>query len=70
MTAMAFGLKVGLLIGVVTAIVTLFMPFIERGADHVPAKRMGVVGIVMILIGFALQSVQYWVTLMGVQIRR
>jgi len=67
--ALAFGLKVGLLVGVVTAIVTFFLPFIEWRADHMPVKRMGVIGVVMLLIGFALQSVQYWVTLSRVSIR-
>lgn len=65
--AVSFGLQVGLLVGVVTAFATFFLPFIEWRADHMPAKRMGVIGVVLILIGFALQSVQYWVTLMGVR---
>jgi hypothetical protein len=65
-TAMLFGLKAGLLVGAVTAFVTFFLPLIEWRADHMPAKRMGVSGVVLILIGFALQSVQYWVMLMGV----
>jgi len=38
-------------------------------ADHVPAKLMGVVGIGLILAGFALQSVQYWLTLLDVGVR-
>ena len=63
------GLKAGLVIGVVTAIVTPWSPFIEWGADHVPEKRMGVYGIGLILIGFALQSIQYWVALLDVSIR-
>jgi hypothetical protein len=66
-TAMSFGLKAGLLVGAVTAVVTFFLPLIEWRADHMPAKRMGVTGVVLILIGFALQSVQYWVALMGAQ---
>jgi len=63
--ALSFGLRVGLLVGVVTAILTFLMPFVEWGADHVPARRMGVLGVVLILFGFALQSVQYWVALLG-----
>ena len=62
--AMAFGLKVGLLVGVVSGIVTFLMPYIEWRADNMPVRRMGVIGVAMILIGFALQSVQYFVTLM------
>lgn len=63
--ALAFGLKVGLLVGVVTAIVTFCMPLVEWAADHMPARRMGVIGIALILLGFALQSIQYWVALLA-----
>ena len=44
-------------------------PFIEWIADHVPEKRMGVFGVGLILIGFALQSVQYWLALLDVSVR-
>jgi hypothetical protein len=63
------GVKFGLAIGVVTTIVSACMPVVEWGADHVPEKRMGVLGVGLILIGFALQSVQYWLTLLDVSIR-
>jgi len=62
-------LKTGLVIGVVTAIVSTCVPFIEWVADHLPEKRMGVFGVGLILIGFALQSVQYWLVLLDVSIR-
>ncbi len=67
--ALSVGVKAGLVIGVVTAIVSACTPFIEWSADHVPEKRMGVFGVGMILIGFALQSVQYWLALLDVSIR-
>jgi hypothetical protein len=67
--AIAVGLKVGLAIGVVTAICGPFTPFIEWTADHVPERRMGVIGVGLILIGFMLQSVQYWATLLDVSVR-
>ena len=63
------GLKAGLVIGVVTAIASACTPFVEWIADHVPEKRMGVFGVGLILVGFALQSVQYWVALLDVSIR-
>ena len=59
----------GVAIGVVTAIVVTFVPFIEWRADHVPAKRMGVFGVGLILVGFALQAVQYWVAFMDIPVR-
>jgi len=62
--ALSLGLKVGLVIGVVTATFNVCTPFVEWGADHVPEKRMGVFGVGLILLGFALQSVQYWVALL------
>jgi hypothetical protein len=67
--ALSAGVRAGLALGVVTAIASACMPFIEWSADHVPAKRMGVFGIGLILIGFALQSVQYWAALLDVGIR-
>jgi hypothetical protein len=66
--ALGVGLKAGLVIGVVTAIATPFTPFVEWSADHIPEKRMGVFGVGLILIGFALQSVQYWLALLDVSI--
>jgi hypothetical protein len=64
--ALGLGLKAGLVIGVVTAFSNVWTPFIEWTADHMPARRMGVVGIGSILIGFTLQSVQYWVALLDI----
>jgi len=54
---------------VVTAVGSACTPFIEWTADHLPEKRMGVFGIGLILIGFGLQSAQYWVALLDVSIR-
>jgi len=67
--AIAVGLKAGLAIGIVTALVGSCTPFVEWTADHVPAKRMGVFGVVLILIGFTLQSVQYWIALLNMTVR-
>jgi hypothetical protein len=67
--AIAIGLKTGLAIGVVTAIAGTCTPFIEWMADHIPERRMGVLGVGLILAGFTLQSVQYWVTMLDVTVR-
>jgi len=56
-------LRVGLTIGLVVAILSAFTSFIEWGSDHVPPKSMGVFGVALILVGFSLQSLQYWSTL-------
>jgi hypothetical protein len=67
--AIAVGLKVGLSIGLVTAVCGPFTPFVEWTADHLPARRMGVFGVGLILIGFSLQSLQYWVAFLDVSVR-
>ncbi len=67
--AFAVGLTAGLAIGVVTAVVGSFTPFVEWTADHLPEKRMGVLGVGLIFIGFTLQSAQYWVVFLDVSVR-
>ncbi len=67
--AVAVGLKAGLAIGVVTAVSGSCTPFIEWMADHLPERRMGVLGVGLILTGFTLQSVQYWMALLDVSVR-
>ena len=66
--AIAVGLKAGLAIGLVTVIAGAFTPFIEWSADRLPERRMGVAGVGLILIGFTLQSAQYWATLLDVKV--
>lgn len=63
--ALGVGVKAGLVIGAVTAIATGCTSFVEWISDHVPEKSMGVFGVGLILIGFALQSVQYWLALLS-----
>jgi hypothetical protein len=67
--AIAVGLKAGVAIGVVTAIAGACTPFVEWTADHVPEKSMGVFGVGLIITGFALQSLQYWLALLDVSVR-
>jgi hypothetical protein len=63
-TALSVGVKAGLAIGMVTVIASSCTPFVEWYADRVPEKRMGVFGVGLILTGFTLQSIQYWVALL------
>jgi hypothetical protein len=67
--ALWFGLRIGLTVGLVTAVSSAFTPFVEWSADHIPEKRMGVFGVLLILLGFSLQSVQYWTALLDVPVR-
>jgi hypothetical protein len=67
--AVAVGLRTGLALGVVTAVVGAFTPFVEWTADRLPARRMGAFGVGLILIGFSLQSLQYWLVLLDIAVR-
>jgi hypothetical protein len=67
--AISVGLRVGLALGLVTAIAGSCTPFIEWTADHMPQRRMGVIGVGLILAGFAFQAVQYWWTFLDLPLR-
>ncbi len=69
MHVLSFGLEVGLTTGLLTALMNLLAPYMEWLTENMPDKRMGVIGVGLILTGFALQSVQYWVALFDVQVR-
>jgi hypothetical protein len=66
--ALSFGITLGLTVGITTCLSTSCAPVIEWAADRIPEKRMGVYGVALILVGFALQSVQYWANLLDVPI--
>jgi hypothetical protein len=63
-----FAIRVGVVVGVVTAAGTTINPYIEYYADNLPERRLGVFGIALILCGFGLQSLQYWLTLFDVRV--
>jgi hypothetical protein len=63
-----FAMRVGVVTGLVTAVGIIVNPYIEYYADKLPARTLGVLGIALILCGFLLQSVQYWVALVDVQV--
>jgi hypothetical protein len=61
--AWSFAVRVGLVTGMVTGVGVTINPYIEYYADNLPERRMGVFGVGLILCGFALQSIQYWLSL-------
>ncbi len=63
-----FALRLGLVTGFVTAIGITIIPFIEYFADNLPERRLGVFGIWLVLCGFALQSLQYWVAILDIPV--
>ena len=52
-----------------TTVGAMVNPYIEYYADNLPVRRLGVFGIWLVLLGFALQSVQYWMVLLDVAVR-
>jgi hypothetical protein len=62
-------LRFGAIIGGVTALISVFGPSIEWLADSLPERRLGVFGVGLILCGFTLQSVQYWINLLDIPMR-
>jgi len=63
-----FAIRVGLVIGIVTGVGATVNPYIEYYADNLPERRLGVFGIGLILFGFALQSLQYRLSLFDVHL--
>lgn len=63
-----FAFRVGLVTGIVTAVGSTFAPYIEYYADNLPERLLGAFGIGLILCGFALQSLQYWLALFDVRV--
>jgi hypothetical protein len=63
-----FAIRVGLVTGIVTGVGQTINPYIEYYADNLPERRLGVVGVGLILCGFALQSLQYWFSLFDVRL--
>jgi hypothetical protein len=61
-------LRVGLVTGIVTAVGVTVNPYIEYYADRLPERRLGAVGLGLLLCGFALQSVQYWLVIFDVPV--
>jgi hypothetical protein len=64
----SFALRVGLVTGIVTGVGQTVIPYIEYFADNLPERALGVFGIGLILCGFALQSLQYWLALLDVRV--
>jgi hypothetical protein len=66
--AWSFAIRVGLVTGLVTGIGATVNPYIEYYADKFPERRLGAFGIGMLLCGFALQSLQYWLAFLDVRV--
>jgi hypothetical protein len=63
-----FATRLGVVTGLVTGVGMAFSPHIEYYADNIPQRRMGVFGVALMFCGFALQSLQYWLTVFDVHV--
>lgn len=63
-----FGSRLGIVTGLVTGVGMAFSPYVEYYADHLPQRRMGVVGVALMFCGFALQSLQYWLAVFDIRV--
>lgn len=63
-----FGLEIGLVVAGVGAVIATVSPYIEWWADSLPERRLGVAGAVLVVLGFALQSLQYWSVLLDIRV--
>jgi hypothetical protein len=66
--AWSFAIRVGLVTGLITGVGATVYPYIEYYADNLPERRLGALGIGLMLCGFALQSLQYWLALFDVRL--
>ncbi len=62
-------LRVGVVTGIVTGGGSAVVPFVEYFADNLPQRRMGAFGILLIFVGFSLQSFQYWLVVLDVPVK-
>jgi hypothetical protein len=67
-TSVWLGLRLGLAAGVVSALISLFSPIIEWRIENLPERRLGMIGVSLILAGVVLQSIQYWLTVFAVPV--
>jgi hypothetical protein len=68
-TVLLFSVGMGVALGANTTLIGVIGPIIERWADRLPVRRLGVFGTLMIFCRFLLESVEHWLVLFGVPIR-
>jgi len=65
----SFALRLGVITGLVTTVGTMLNPYIEYYADNLPQRRLGVFGICLVVCGFLMQSLQYWLEVLDVTVK-
>ncbi len=57
--ALLYGVQIGVVVGTLQTTVIILSPTVEWWADNLPDRALGGYGAVLVLIGSALQTVQY-----------
>lgn len=68
-TTIVFALRLAVVLQVTGTAISTAAPFVERWADEVPTRRLGMIGATLILTGLLLQSIQYWVVILDITVR-
>jgi len=63
--AFLYGVEIGLVAGTLNTTVAIISPMVEWWGEHLPDRALGGYGAVMVLIGSALQTLQYVMPLAG-----
>lgn len=66
--ALKLGIRYGLVVGIVGLVLGTLSGFIEWHTDHLSERRLGLLGICLIICGILLQSIQYWIALCDVPV--
>jgi hypothetical protein len=68
-TSVLFGAYVGFSAALMSFLVGTFSPLVEYWADNLPDRQVAAAGVMVMLIGMVLQSVQYVYIMMNWPIR-
>lgn len=66
--SMLLGLRLGVAAGAVNALVGTFSSSIEWWIENLPERRLGVIGLGLIIAGMMFQSLQYWVVVWNIPV--
>jgi hypothetical protein len=66
---LSLGLRLGLGAGIVSALVGIVSPAVEWRVDHIPERRLGVFGLLLVFVGLLFQSVESVLALLDVAVR-
>jgi hypothetical protein len=67
LSSLGFGLTIGLTVGFVSMVVGAVSPRVEYWIENLPERQLAVIGLALIGVGLLLQSVQYFVVILGLR---